>query len=306
MSKLKGVFPVLPTPFDAKGAVDTASLLRLLEFAVESGADGFVYPGMASEVETLTSAERAAAVTALGKALRGRIKFVVGASAADPDEAAARAREGAEAGASAAMIMAPAKAGQDVAAHIAFYAQVAKNCPIPIMLQNAPAPNGAGLKPEAVVQVALAVPTVRYVKEETLPCGQHVTKILAAAGGKLDGVFGGAGARYLIDELVRGAAGTMPATEMADVHVDIVRAFETGDTKKARYLYSRTLPLLLFQQTFRVRMTKTVLQARGLVGSNASRAAGPVPDAGDNVELAALIAEAADLFNRHPVREAAQ
>ena len=40
MSKLKGVFPVLPTPFDAKGAVDTASLLRLLEFVVEAGADG--------------------------------------------------------------------------------------------------------------------------------------------------------------------------------------------------------------------------------------------------------------------------
>jgi 4-hydroxy-tetrahydrodipicolinate synthase len=194
------------------------------------------------------------------------------------------------------MIMAPAKFGADEAAHIAFYRRVAENCPIPIMLQNAPAPNGAGLGPEAVARVALAVPRIRYVKEETLPCGQHVTRILAAAAGKLDGVFGGAGARYLMDELARGASGTMPATELADIHVAIAAAHARGDTKAARHLYSRTLPLLLFQQTFRVRMTKAVLRARGLLANVAARAAGPKFDAGDEAELAALIEEAADLF----------
>jgi 4-hydroxy-tetrahydrodipicolinate synthase len=262
-----------------------------------SGADGIVYPGMASEVETLSAAERRDMVAVVGKALRGRAAFVVGASAADPAEAAARAAEGAAAGASAAMIMAPAGLGGDVAKHIAFYAAVAERCSIPIMLQNAPSPMGAGLKPEAVAQVALGVPAIRYVKEETLPCGQNVTRILAAAGGKLDGVFGGAGARYLMDELARGAAGTMPASELADIHAAIVRAHAQGDATRARALYSRTLPLLLFQQTFRVRMTKEVLRARGLLDCVRARAAGPALDAGDQAELAALIAEAADLLS---------
>jgi 4-hydroxy-tetrahydrodipicolinate synthase len=170
------------------------------------------------------------------------------------------------------------------------------------MLQNAPAPMGAGLSPDKVAAIVRAVPAIRSVKEETLPCGQHVTALSAAVGDRLDGVFGGAGARYVMDELARGAAGTMPAAELTDVHVALVRAFRAGRTEEARRLYSRTLPLLLFQAVFRVRMTKIVLAARGLLSSTSARAAGPVPDAGDEAELGALIREAADLFRIHPVR----
>jgi dihydrodipicolinate synthase/N-acetylneuraminate lyase len=47
------------------------------------------------------------------------------------------------------------------------------------MLQNQPKPIGAGLTPEEVAEVANAVPEIRYVKEETAPCGQHLTRIKA-------------------------------------------------------------------------------------------------------------------------------
>ncbi len=274
MTRLRGVFPVLPTPFDGSGQIDPAALARLVEFAIEAGADGVVYPGMASEVETLTPSERLTMVEALGRALGGRLPFIVGASAADPAAAAARAEEGRLQGAKAAMIMAPAAAGTDPAAQIAFFQAVAAATNLPIMLQNAPQPMGAGLAPETVAAIAAAVPQIRYVKEETLPCGQNLTRILAASAGRLDGVFGGAGARYLMDEVARGAAGTMPAAELTDVHVAIMRAHAAGAAGEARRLYSRTLPLLLFQQTFRVRMTKAVLAARGLIVSTAARAAG--------------------------------
>lgn len=300
MSSLSGVFPVLPTPFTKQGAIDPEALPRLVDFVVEAGADGLVYPGMASEVETLMPAERLTMVEALGRALAGRLPFIVGASAADPAEAAARAEEGRTQGAKAAMIMAPSAAGADAARQIAFFAAVSRATSLPIMLQNAPPPNGAGLTPALVAEIVSAVPAIRYVKEETLPCGQNVSRIMAACGGKLDGVFGGAGARYLMDELARGAAGTMPAAEMTDVHAALVRAWNAGDRREARRLYSRTLPLLLFQQTFRVRLTKAVLAARGLMGSTFARAAGPALDAGDEAELSALIDEAADLFAIHP------
>jgi 4-hydroxy-tetrahydrodipicolinate synthase len=299
---LSGVFPVLPTPFASDGAPDPQALARLIAFVVEAGADGLVYPGMASEVETLSPEERLAMVDALGRALGGRLPFIVGASAADPAAAAARAEEGRLRGARAAMIMAPAAAGADADRQIAFFSAVAAATTLPIMLQNAPAPMGAGLSPELVAAIVQAVPAIRYVKEETLPCGQNLTRIKAAAGDRLDGVFGGAGARYLMDELARGASGTMPAAELADVHAAIWRAHRAGDGVTARRLYSRTLPLLLFQQTFRVRMTKAVLAARGLLASTAARASGPTLDASDEAELAALIAEAADLFSIHAPR----
>lgn len=300
MTKLAGVFPVLPTPFAADGAPDAEALARLVAFVIEAGADGIVYPGMASEVETLDPEERQRMVAALGRALDARLPFIVGASAADPAAAAARAEEGRAQGAKAAMIMAPAAAGAEAEAQIHFFRAVAAATGLPIMLQNAPSPMGAGLKPETVAAIVAAVPSIRFVKEETLPCGQNLSLIQAACGDRLDGVFGGAGARYLMDELARGAAGSMPAAELADVHVAITRAHRAGDAAQARRLYSRTLPLLLFQQTFRVRMTKAVLAARGLLASTGARAAGPKPDAGDEAELAALIEEAADLFRIHP------
>ena len=304
MSRINGVYPVLPTPFAPDGAPDVAAFLRLADFAIEAGVDGVVFPGMASEVETMSGAERGALVAALGAHLGGRVPFIVGASHADPAESAARAREGQAAGAVAAMIMAPPHAGQDIAKHVAFYAAVAAAAPgIAIMLQNAPAPNGAGLSPEAVAAITAQVPAIRTVKEETLPCGQHVTRILAAAT-TLDGVMGGAGARFILDELARGACGTMPALELADAHVALWRAWQRGDHAEARRIYTLTLPLLAFQMTFRVRATKEVLKRRGLLTHTDARAAGPKLDAGDMAEIGELLATAAPTLSIHPVRTA--
>ena len=58
MTKLAGVFPVLPTPFTASGAVDEPAFLRLADWALSCGVDGVVFPGMASEVETLSPEDR--------------------------------------------------------------------------------------------------------------------------------------------------------------------------------------------------------------------------------------------------------
>jgi 4-hydroxy-tetrahydrodipicolinate synthase len=291
MTNLNGVFPVVPTPFDDSGAVDLAAFRRLIGFALAAGVDGLVFPGMASEVETLSPSERATLVAELGRVVAGRVPLIVGASDADPARAAARAQEGKAAGAVAAMVMAPHGLGQDIDALITFYHAVAADAGLPIMLQNAPAPNGAGLSPEAVATIAKAVPGVRFLKEETLPCGQHITRIRAAAGNALDGIYGGAGARYLIDELRRGASGTMPALELADVHVALWRAWVGGDQPAARRLYQAALPLLTAQAVFRVRLTKEVLLRRGVLTLTHARAKGPVPDGDDLTDIAVMLGD---------------
>jgi 4-hydroxy-tetrahydrodipicolinate synthase len=303
MPALHGVFPVLPTPFDDFGQPDADALGRLVDFAIEAGVHGVVYPGLASEVETLSISERAALVAAVGKRLAGRKPFVVGASAARPEDCAVRIAEGRQAGAIAAMVMAPLALGSDVAAHQKFYGAIAAAAPgMALMLQNAPPPSGAGLSPEAVAEVCAAVSGIRYVKEETLPCGQHVGKILAATGGKLDGVLGGAGARFIMDELSRGACGTMPALDMPELHARLWRAWHDGDRDDARKLYTASLPLLSQQMVFRWRITKEVLRRRGLIASIQTRAKGPALDAGDLAELDALLATLGPLLDVQPPR----
>lgn len=300
--RLSGTFPVLCTPFQADGSVDTAEFDTLVGFALDCGADGCVFPGMASEVSDLTDAERETLVARLGKLLAGKVPFIVGASAPTPAAARHHLDAGARAGAAAAMVMAPAHLGRDIAAQTAFFAELAEGAPIPVMLQNAPSPAGAGLPPEAVADIARAVPGIVYVKEETQPCGQNLSRILAAAGDAIAGVFGGAGGRYITDELARGSLGTMPAAELTDLHVRLVNAWRQGDEAEARRLFRAALPALNLQAIFRMEMTKATLARRGVLTATAVRARGPVMDAMDHAELGALLDQLAPDLLQYPLR----
>jgi 4-hydroxy-tetrahydrodipicolinate synthase len=296
--KLAGAFPVICTPFRDDGAIDEADFLAVVDFALECGADGLVYPGVASEVETLNAEERRSQVALLAKRVAGRAPIVVGCSDSDAARAAEHVAFAAEVGAAAAMVMAPGAAGNDVAAQIAYFAEVTKGAALPVMLQNQPRPIGAGLLPREVAQVVQAVPAIRYVKEETQPCGQNLSRIAEALGDTEVGIFGGAGGRYIMDELNRGASGTMPASELADIHARIVNAFNSGNSAEARRLYSASLPLLNFQAVFRMHMTKEVLRQRGVIRHVFVRGKGPAFDDGDRAELGALLNEfAGELTN---------
>lgn len=294
-SRLEGVFPIVATPFRADGKADLRDLARVVEFIVASGADGLVFPGVASEVETLAADERPALVEAVAAANAGRRPLVVGVSAPDVDQAERHAVHARAVGAAAVMAMLPGALKDAPSAQIAYYQRIAA-LGLPVILQNAPAPTGCGLAPERVAEIVASVRGVSYVKEETQPCGQRITRLLELAPAGLRGVFGGAGGRYLPDELARGACGTMPACELADLHAKQFALHRAGDARGVRRLFDRMLPLLNFQAVFRMGMTKEVLKRRGVIASTRVRAAGPRMDAGDYAELDAILADLADLM----------
>ncbi|MXU65078.1 dihydrodipicolinate synthase family protein [Oceanomicrobium pacificus] len=304
---LRGCFPVLCTPFNDDGSVAPDDFDNVIDFCLSVDVDGVVFPGVASEVDTLSADERAMLVDRLGRRVKGRVPFIVGASDADPAGVARHLESGTAAGAAGAMVMAPGVAGKDLAAQDAFFAAVTGAATIPVMLQNAPVPIGAGLPPEDVARLA-ARDGIDYVKEETMPCGQNLTRIADAAGASIKGVFGGAGGRYITDELARGSLGTLPASELADLHVRLVRAWAAGDEAEARRLFMVTMPLLNFQAIFRMDMTKTVLKARGVISATHVRGKGPRMDTGDRAELFALLDQIAPELNDYELapRKAAE
>jgi 4-hydroxy-tetrahydrodipicolinate synthase len=156
------------------------------------------------------------------------------------------------------------------------------------MLQNAAPPLGAGLSTQTLSRILRRVPEIHYVKEETVPCGQRIEKMLKESVSTLKGVFGGAGGRNIIDELNRGALGTVPASELCDMHVSLTNAFARGDVGMARNLFVKMLPILNLQAVYRCSLTKEVLRLRGIIKSSFVRAAGPVMDASDISELRAF------------------
>ncbi len=61
----RGLFTIPVTPFTDYGALDVASLRRLIAFCVEAGAHGIVAPVNASEGPFLTDEERRQVVETL-------------------------------------------------------------------------------------------------------------------------------------------------------------------------------------------------------------------------------------------------
>jgi 4-hydroxy-tetrahydrodipicolinate synthase len=293
---LVGVFPVLPTPFDAQGRPDVGSLRKLVAYLLRCGVDGITYPGVASEVGQLTPDERLSLVDAVLDEVAGRVPVIAGVSSSDAAltgrlAAAARAR-----GAAALLVAVPPDR-KSAAEQIGYFTQVAKAAPeAALMLQNVPLPVGAGLDPEVLLEVIAAVPAIRYVKEETLPSGQRLTVLRDRGPAHLLGVFGGAGGRYITDELRRGAAGTMPAIELAEVHTALFKAHREGDADRVRALFTRMLPVLNVQAVFRWSLTKYVLKKRGLIADTRQRMPGPLLDALDAADVDAFLGDIGDLL----------
>ncbi len=300
---LSGVYPVLPTPFDAAGQPEEQALRGLVRYLLESGVDGITYPGVASEVGQLTVAERLSLTAAVLEEVAGRVPVVAGVSSAQVATTIELARAAIAQGATGLMVAVPPDR-PTAAQQIEYFREVSAAVPNAVLvLQNVPMPVGAGLEPEALVEVATAVPAIRYVKEETLPSGQRLTILREHGPATLAGVFGGAGGRYITDELRRGAAGTMPAIELAEVHVALFKAHRAGDAARVRELFTRMLPILNVQAVFRWSLTKYVLSARGLLTSENQRAAGPRLDALDKADVHAFLGDLQDLLlPTHPLR----
>jgi 4-hydroxy-tetrahydrodipicolinate synthase len=293
---LSGVFPVLPTPFDDAGAPDAAGLARLVHYVLRCGVDGMTYPGVASEVGELSVDERPTLTHVVLSEVGGRVPVIVGASSKEPRTTIGIAADAVQHGAAAVMIAVPPDR-RSAGEQIAFFAEVARAIgDAAIMLQNVPQPVGAGLDPPVLLEIMRAVPSIRYVKEETLPSGQRLTLLRRDGPRELLGVFGGAGGRYITDELRRGAAGTMPAIELAEVHVALFAAHRAGDAARVRELFTRMLPILNVQAVFRWSLTKYVLQKRGLIASRRQRAAGPLLDALDIADVDAFLEDIRDLL----------
>ena len=58
MAELKGIYPILATPFQSSGELDENSFERLIEFLVVSGVHGLTLFGLAGEYYKLSDDER--------------------------------------------------------------------------------------------------------------------------------------------------------------------------------------------------------------------------------------------------------
>jgi dihydrodipicolinate synthase/N-acetylneuraminate lyase len=293
----RGVFAIPPTPFDDAGTVDEASLRRCVDFCVEAGAHGIVAPVNASESIALTDAERVRVADLLVEQAAGRVPVVVGVSGASTAAAVLYADAARRAGADAVIAMPPYVRHAPADEIYDFYVAVAAAAQLPVSVQDYVGPIGTPMAPSLLARLLTEIPGVEFLKEETAFAPQVMSRVRELAGDHLRGVMGGMAGRYLLEEYRRGACGTMPACEVADVHVSIWNALERGDEAEARRLHTRLLPLLNYEAMYSFTIYKEVLLRRGVIASTRTRVPGAGRlDAENQRELDRLLADLEPLF----------
>jgi 4-hydroxy-tetrahydrodipicolinate synthase len=269
---LAGVLPILHTPFDPAGEPDLESFRREIDFCIASGVDAVVFPSLASEYFALDDEERRRLASALIDGVGGRVPVVIGVSSVTGSRAASLAEHAAGIGADAVLALPPYPREASLAGVIAYYAGIAEAAPsLPIIVQNPKPPAGLPFSGDAMGKLLEAVSNVRYVKEEAVPSGTHISELLHRFGSRLDGVFAGFFGLTQVVDARRGACGVMPGVAVIELQVAIQRDIRAGNWEQARARHTALLPLLHTMSLYPVSMDKELMHRRGLFATTVAR-----------------------------------
>ena len=289
--KMRGVYPILLTPFDEQYRVDVESLQSLVSFLVNAGVHG-VGVAMGSEVLRLSEQERALVTRTVVDEANGRVPVVINSTGAGTDLALLYSRMAEENGADALMIVAPSFVSIGGAEIRESYRAVSDAVGIPIFIQDT---SSMHVSADLARQIAEESEQVQYIKVESMPSAVMVAEAVEKAGHALT-VFGGAGGNYFIEEMRRGSEGTMPFCSQPAEFVEVWDRFHASDEQGARdVFYSRILPVNRLSGLGRAaayyHIHKELLRQRGVLRTAVVRK--PIAPLEDRVrrELQAVIDE---------------
>jgi dihydrodipicolinate synthase/N-acetylneuraminate lyase len=295
---VRGICPVLETPFNDDESVDYASFDRLVEHVVGTGVRSVMFPGFASEFYKLADDER----TQLTERLLTRVAPIQGFTAvvSVPDHstrlAVKRAVAAVEAGAGAINVLPPHQlgpSGLSVREHIRAVAHAV--APVPVVLQYAPAQTGTALDAVTIASLAADEPNLSQVKVESTPPGSLISALLDQTP-SLSAIVGYGGVQ-LIDALRRGAVGAQPGCSFTELYVAIWDAWQRGDRDNAVCLHTRLLPYISYwMQSVEliIAAEKRISQRRGLIASDRCRSPLRRLDSEEDAMIERFLAEFAD------------
>jgi 4-hydroxy-tetrahydrodipicolinate synthase len=287
-----GVFTALVTPM-RDGAVDYASLERLVEHQIAEGIDGIVAVGTTGESPTLSPDEHIGVIRSIVGTVAGRVPVVAGTGANATSEAVHLAREAEAAGADAMLQVTPYYNKPNQAGLLLHFGAVAEATAHPIILYSVPARTGIEVAPETAARLFERYPHVCGIKEAS-ESTDRVTRFANLLGP--DYLITSGNDNMTLPFMSCGAQGTISVASNGFVKdlVAMVAAARENDFAAARAIHQRYADLfrLLFVEPNPVPV-KQVLADAGIIASPEVRA----PLAPLSSENARLLRSAVDALN---------
>ena len=285
-----GVVPILATPFHEDESFDAESMTGLVQLMKRIGVDGITVLGVLGEANRLNDNEREQVIrTAVNAA--GGLPVVAGASASGNRAACDLARMAESAGASAIMITPHAEPVPSDERVFGYFAAIAEATGLPIVLQDHPASSGVHMPVELILRMVNELPAVSCIKEEAIPTPPKIRAIKAGMKKRRVPILTGLGALYGLFDLQAGSDGFNTGFAFPEVLMAMVAAAGENNWDRVRSIYTRYLPLIVFEQQPGVAVRKEILRMRGAITNNRVRQPGAALNPEVRDQLTLLISE---------------
>lgn len=268
----RGVISSQVTPFDDRGAVDEATLRRLIDRQVEAGVHGYLIAGNCGEFTNLTDDERVRTVATAVEHLAGRAPVMAGDFHSNTAQAISLARRYREVGAAAALVVPPYFIRPSIDGVVEFFGEVAAGSGLPVIVYNNPGRTGLDLTP-AIMRQIYPLPGIVGLKDCTRDLALMMQKVqesppeFCVLYGDDDMFF---------EALMMGARGGILAAcnLVPDQMVEIFREATEGDPRRASEIQNRLLPSILSWYT--ANHPAPIKEAMAMIGWPAGRARKPL------------------------------
>jgi len=240
---LRGVFPPIPTPFDAQGEVALGALVENLERWNQYDLAGYVVLGSNGEAVYLTGQEKLHVLETVRRAIPADKLMIAGTGCESTRETIALTRQAAQVGADAALVLTPHYYGSKMTPDslVRHYQAVADGSPIPILLYNVPGFTHVDVDAATVARAACH-PNVVGIKDS----GGNMAKLADVV--RLTGpdfqVLAGSAGFFLAGLAVGAVGGVLALANVAPQEcIGIHRLFKAGQWEEAAELQRRLVPV---------------------------------------------------------------
>ncbi len=288
---LRGVFPPIPTPFDATGEVACRALAENLARWNRYDLAGYVVLGSNGEGVLLDEGEKLRLLETARQAIPADRLMIAGTGCESTRATIALTRRAAEVGADAALVVTPHyyKGRMTAEALVGHFYAVADASPIPVLLYNVPSNTGVDLDAATIARAAQH-PNIVGVKDT----GGNITKMadtVRLVGPAFQVLAGSAG--FFFAGLAVGAVGGVLALANVAPQAasDLYRLFKAGRWDEAAELQRRMLPVNAAVTTrFGIAGLKAALDMLGYYGGPVRPPLLPITEA-ERQTLQAILAE---------------
>lgn len=276
---VRGIVPVLPTPFRPDESVDLPSLKRIVQFCVEQGFSAICLPAYASEFYKLDLEERYQLVATAVQAAKGEIQVIAQSNHYSGAHAAKIAVQNEKLGADVISVAVPRLFEIGDIDVFRFLSGILGSTSLPVLVQDFN-PGGPTINARTAKRLSEEHSNFRYLKLEQPLMAPKVVEILESTNGKVQ-VLEGWGGMYLLEGIEAGICGAMPGLGVADILQQSFDLAVHGDRAAAMDRFEQVLPYLVFSlqnMELLLQMEKKLLVRRSLIRHDTVRQATSTPD----------------------------